>query len=98
MNILIYIIMCFPAVLMSVIGFAICSEKKDATMTSHHFARNFNIRKYDKRVKMLFVFTGILFSVGGIILVNGKIFAGIAVTLAALIIFIFSFIIIQKNH
>ncbi len=98
MNIFLYVLMCIPAVIMIIIGYALTEAKKDSTMTSHHFARNFNIRKYSKKVMLLFVFTGILFSVGGMLLVGERIGAGIAIMLISLIVFLISFTVIQKKH
>ena len=78
MNILLYILMFIPAVIMIIIGYAITEARKDSTMTSHHFAGNFNIKKYAKKVMTLFTFTGIIFSLGGILIISGKTAFGIA--------------------
>ena len=98
MKILLYVLMCIPAVLMPVIGVALSRAKKDSTIKSHHFASNFNIRKYEKKVIRLFTVTGIAFSVGGILIMGGNTGGGIAVMLITFVVFITAFIIIQKKH
>ena len=50
MNALVYAALCLPALLMILAGVLITSVKKDSTMVSHHFAKNYNIRKYSKKV------------------------------------------------
>lgn len=97
MDVLIYALMCIPAVLMTVAGIAISNSKKASTMVSHHHAGNFNIKKYSKSIIPLFVITGILFSLGGVLIVSNLIWVGIALMLIALIIFIVRFISIHKN-
>ena len=93
-----YIIMCIPAVLMTVVGILISYAKRDATMINHHHARSFNINAYSKKVIPLFVFTGILFSVGGMLLVGKHLAAGITIMFISLMIFTIRFIVIQKKH
>ena len=93
-----YIIMCIPAVLMTVVGLLISYAKRDATMINHHHARSFNINAYSKKVIPLFVFTGILFSVGGMLLVGKHLAAGITIMFISLMIFTIRFIVIQKKH
>ena len=93
-----YIIMCIPAVLMTVVGLLISYAKRDATMINHHHARSFNINAYSKKVIPLFVFTGILFSVGGMLLVAKHLAAGITIMFISLMIFTIRFIVIQKKH
>lgn len=98
MNILLYILMFIPAVIMIIIGYAITEARKDSTMTSHHFAGNFNIKKYAKKVMTLFTFTGIIFSLGGILIISEKTAFGIAIMLISLVVFLVSFIVIQRKH
>lgn len=92
-----YILMCLPAVIMTVMGIAISSLKKDSTMTRHHFARSFNIKKHSKKIIALFTTTGIMFSLGGIILISNYLAAGIAVMLLSLIVFIICFAALQRK-
>lgn len=97
MDILIYVLMCIPAVLMTVAGILISNSKKASTMVSHHHARSFNIKKYSKRIIPLFVITGILFSLGGILIISNLLWVGISIMLITLIIFIAKFASIHKN-
>lgn len=98
MNSVLYILMCLPAVIMIILGIALSKAKKDSVIKKHHFAGNFNIRKYTKKVILLFSFTGILFSTGGILLISGKTGAGIACMLISFVVFLISFIAIQKKY
>lgn len=93
-----YIIMCIPAVVMTLVGFLISFAKRDATMINHHHARSFNINAYSKKVIPLFVFTGVLFSAGGMLLVGKLLAAGITIMFISLMIFTIRFIVIQKKH
>ena len=93
-----YIIMCIPAALMTLVGFLISFAKRDATMINHHHARSFNINAYSKKVIPLFVFTGVLFSAGGMLLVGKHLAAGITIMFISLLIFSIRFIVIQKKH
>ena len=93
-----YIIMCIPAVVMTLVGFLISFAKRDATMINHHHARSFNINAYSKKVIPLFVFTGVLFSAGGMLLVGKHLAAGITIMFISLLIFSIRFIVIQKKH
>ena len=93
-----YIVMCIPAVIMTLAGFLISFAKRDATMINHHHARSFNINAYSKKVIPLFIFTGVLFSLGGILLVAKHLAAGITIMFISLLIFTIRFIIIQKKH
>lgn len=96
MEVVVYILMCVPAVLMTVAGIVISSAKRDSTMINHHHARNFNINKYSKKIITLFTVTGIIFSLGGIVLVSNHLIAGILIMFAALLAFIISFASLQK--
>ena len=98
MKILLYVLLCLPAVIMPAIGYILSDAKKNSTMIHHHFASNFNIRKYQKKVMRLFTAAGLAFPVGGIMILNGKTGAGIAVMLITLIVFLTLFVIIQKKH
>lgn len=98
MKALIYIALCLPALLMILAGVLISTVKRDSTMTSHHFARNFNIKKYTKKVIVLFTVTGVVFSLGGLLIVNEMLAAGLALLFAMLLIFIFVFASIQKKN
>lgn len=97
MDFYIYFLLCIPAVLMTVAGIIISTSRRDSTMVNHHHARNFNIKKYSKSIIPLFVITGILFSVGGILIVSNLIFVGIPLMLITLIVFIVKFASIHKN-
>lgn len=93
----IYIAMCAPAVLMIIAGIALGTERKNSTIKQHHFAKNFNIKKYAKKIVALFTCTGLAFSVGGILIVSSRTLPGIAVVLVALIVFLISYTSIQKK-
>ena len=94
----IYIAMCAPAVLMIIAGIALSTERKNSTLTQHHFARKFNIKGYAKKIVALFTFTGLAFSLGGILIVSSKTLPGIAIVAVSFIIFLISYSAIQKKH
>jgi len=94
----IYIAMCVPAVLMIIAGIALGTERKNSTIKQHHFARKFNIKSYAKKIVTLFTFTGLAFSVGGILIVSSKTIPGIAIVAVAFIIFLISYSSIQKKN
>ncbi len=94
----IYIAMCVPAVLMIIAGIALGTERINSTIKQHHFARKFNIRSYATKIVTLFTFTGLAFSVGGILIVSSKTIPGIAIVVIAFIIFLISYRAIQKKH
>lgn len=97
MDALIYIAMLIPAVLMILAGLMISTVKRDTTITSHHFAQNFNIKKYTAKLMTLFTLSGIMFSVGGLIMIKLSIAAGLTLLIATLIVFIILFIKLQKK-
>ena len=97
MNALVYAALCLPALLMILAGVLITSVKKDSTMVSHHFAKNYNIRKYSKKVMRLFTITGIIFSVGGVLIVNKMLAAGLIVLFVTLLVFLILFATIQRK-
>ncbi len=98
MDILIYIAMLLPAILMIIAGVMIAVLKRDNTLSNHHFAKNFNIKKYTSKVIKLFTICGIFFSLGGIIMIKLNIAAGLAILIITLIIFIISFVKIKKKY
>ena len=97
MDALVYVAICLPALLMILAGVLISSVKKDNTMSSHHFARKFNIKEYSKKVIRLFTITGIVFSLGGLLIVKDLLELGLIVLFAMLIIFIFAFASIHRK-
>lgn len=98
MKALVYIALCLPALLMILAGVLISTVKRDSTMTNHHFARNFNIKNYSKKVIVLFTVTGIVFSLGGLMIVKELLAAGLAVLFVMLLVFVFVFASIQKKN
>lgn len=94
----IYIAMCAPAVLMIIAGIALGTERKNSTIKQHHFARKFNIKSYATKIVTLFTFTGLAFTVGGILIVSSKTIPGIAIIAFSFIIFLISYKAIQKKH
>lgn len=97
MDALIYIAMMLPAALMILAGLMISTAKRDTTITSHHFAPNFNIKKYTSKVILLFTLSGIMFSVSGLIMIKAKIVPGLILLIATLIVFIILFAKLQKK-
>ena len=94
----IYIAMCAPAVLMIIAGIALGAERRNSTIKQHHFARKFNIKGYATKIVALFTFTGLAFTLGGILIVSSKTIPGIAIVAVAFIIFLISYSAIQKKH
>lgn len=97
MDALIYFSMLLPAALMILAGLVISTAKRDTTITSHHFATNFNIKKYTGKLMTLFTLTGIMFSLGGLIMIKSSISAGLILLVATLIVFIILFVKLQKK-
>ncbi len=98
MEVLIYIALLLPAVLMIIAGVLISTMRKDNTMTNHHFARNFNIKKYSKKIITLFTIFGIMFSVCGLIIYKVSIVIGFVLLLVSLGAFIAGFVVINKKY
>ena len=97
MNVLVYVALCLPAILMVVAGLLISSVKKDSTMTSHHFAKRYNIKDFSKRVIKLFTVTGIVFSLGGLLIVLDKLVFGLIILFVALLVFFIRFASVYRN-
>ena len=97
MEFLIYFAMLLPTALMILAGLMISTAKRDTTITSHHFATNFNIKKYTGKVMLLFTLSGIMFSVGGLIMIKLSIPAGLILLIVTLIVFIIRFVKLQKK-
>ncbi len=97
MDALIYVAICLPALLMILAGVLISNVRKDSIMSSHHFAGKFNIKEYSKKVIRLFTITGIVFSLGGLLIVKDLLAVGLIVLFAMLLIFIFSFASIHRK-
>lgn len=97
MDILLTIALFIPAVLMILAGMLLSFAKKDATMSRHHFAGNFNIKGYSRRIITLFTVTGLLFTTGGLLMVNERLTAGLVVLFVSLIVFLICFIRLQKK-
>ena len=97
MEFLIYFAMLLPTALMILAGLMIRTAKRDTTITSHHFATNFNIKKYTGKVMLLFTLSGIMFSVGGLIMIKLSIPAGLILLIVTLIVFIIRFVKLQKK-
>lgn len=93
----IYVAMCAPAVLMIIAGIALGTERRNSTIKQHHFAKKFNIKNYAKKIVVLFTFTGLAFSGGGILIVSSHTIPGVAVVLVALIVFLISYASLQKK-
>lgn len=97
MDALIYFSLLLPAALMILAGLIISTSKRDSTITSHHFATNFNIKKYSSKIMKLFTLSGIMFSVSGLVIIKLSIAAGLVLLIATLIVFIIFFIKLQKK-
>ena len=97
MDVLIYVALCLPAVLMILAGLLIVSVKKDSTMSAHHFTRNYNITSFSKKIIKLFTLTGIVFSAGGFMIYKELFTAGIVLLFVMLLIFAFSFASIYRK-
>ena len=97
MDVLVYVALCLPALLMVIAGLLISSVKKDSTMTSHHFAKSYNIKEFSKKVIKLFTVTGIVFSLGGLFIVIEKLVFGLIILFVALLVFVVKFASIYKN-
>ena len=93
----IYILMCMPAVIMTAAGIFVNSAKRGSAMINHHHAKNFNINKYSSKIITLFTVTGLMFSLGGIILVSNYLIAGVLIIFIALIAFILFFASLQSR-
>ena len=98
MEVWVYIVMCLPAILMTIVGIALGSERRHSTITQHHFAKKFNIKNYAKSVMKLFIIAGIAFSAGGMIIVSGFIIPGIIIILLTLVIFLVKFASIHREN
>ena len=97
MDALIYVAICLPALLMLLAGVLISNVRKDSVMSSHHFARKFNLKEYSKKVISLFAVTGIVFSLGGLLIVKEMLAVGLVVIFLMLVIFVFAFASIHRK-
>ncbi len=97
MNLLVYLALLLPAVIMIIVGAVISSKHRDSTIASHHFAGNFNITKSSKRIVKLFAATGIAFSLCGFLLYSGNMIAGFVALSVVLVLFIIAIIKINGN-
>lgn len=96
MEAIIYIAMLLPAILMVLAGLMISASRTDSIIKSHHFAKNFNIKKYTAKLMTLFTLSGIMFSVGGLVMIKISIIAGVILLAVTLTIFLIAFICLQK--
>lgn len=97
MEILLTFALFIPAALMILAGVLLSLAKKDSTMSRHHFAGNFNIKGYSRRIITLFTITGLLFTTGGLLMVNEHLVAGLVLLFVSLIVFLICFIRLQKK-
>ena len=97
MDILLTFALFIPAALMILAGVLLSLAKKDSTMSRHHFAGNFNIKGYSRRIIALFTVTGLLFTTGGLLMVNEHLVAGLVLLFVSLIVFLICFIRLQKK-
>ncbi len=98
MDTLIYIALMLPAALMILAGLMIGTAKRDTTITSHHFAQNFNIKKYTSKVLLLFTLSGIMFSLSGLVMIKAKLVPGIILLIITLIVFFILFARLHKKQ
>ena len=98
MNTLSYLALLAPIILLTLTGILISAAKKDTTMSHHHFAGNFDIKGYNKKVIALFFISGVLFSLGGLLIIRELTAVGLALLIITLVVFIVSFIILQKRY
>lgn len=87
MDFVIYFAMLLPAAIMILAGLIVGSIRQENTMKSHHFATDFNIRRYTGSVMALFTVCGLLFSLSGIIIMKLSIVAGYVLFAAVTVVF-----------
>lgn len=97
MDIIIYFAMLLPAAIMILAGLMISSVRQDNIMTNHHFATNFNINGYAKKVMKLFTVCGLLFSLSGIVIINLSIPGGFILLAVTVAVFAIVFAKLLKN-
>ena len=98
MDILSYILVCVPGVLLIVVGVVMSLAKKDAILSNHHFAKRVDIDKYTRKIISLFTIAGIMLALGGILLINERLLSGFLVLIITLLVFIISFASLNKNN
>lgn len=87
MDFIIYFAMLLPAAIMILAGLMISSVRQDNIMTNHHFATNFNIKKYTGKVMKLFTVCGLMFSLSGVIIINVSIPGGFILLTVTVVVF-----------
>lgn len=97
MDFVIYFAMLLPAAIMILAGLIVSNIRQENTMKSHHFASNFNIKRYTGNITALFSLCGILFSLSGIIIMNSSIVGGYILFAVVTVVFAIVFSRILKN-
>lgn len=97
MDFLIYIALLLPAVIMIFAGLLVSSAGQDSIMINHHFADDFNIKKYSRKVMTLFTLCGFVFSLCGLIIIKYDMLAGFILLAATVAVFFILFSVIVKK-